>query len=251
MSGHSKWSTIKHKKGAADAKRGKIFTKVIKEITVAARIGGGDVDGNPRLRLAVQKAKEVNMPQENLIRAIKKGTGELEGVQYQEISYEGYGPGGVAIFMEVMTDNKNRTIGELRAVLDKNGGNMGENGCVAWIFEKKGIITIMTSEKDEEELLELVMDAGGDDLQTVDDYYEITTTVESFESVRKAIENSGIKVQAAQLTRIPQNTVNVEEKNCKSLLRLMDMLEDHDDIQKLYSNFDITDELMTIMEDSS
>ena len=251
MSGHSKWSTIKHKKGATDAKRGKIFTKVIKEITVAARIGGGDVDGNPRLRLAVQKAKEVNMPQENLIRAIKKGTGELEGVQYQEISYEGYGPGGVAIFMEVMTDNKNRTIGELRAALDKNGGNMGENGCVAWIFEKKGIITIMISEKDEEELLELVMDAGGDDLQTVDDYYEITTSVESFESVRKAIENSGLKVQSAQLTRIPQNTVNVEEKNCKSLLRLMDMLEDHDDIQKLYSNFDITDELMAIMEESS
>jgi YebC/PmpR family DNA-binding regulatory protein len=251
MSGHSKWSTIKHKKGAADAKRGKIFTKVIKEITVAARIGGGDVDGNPRLRLAVQKAKEVNMPQENLIRAIKKGTGELEGVQYQEISYEGYGPGGVAIFMEVMTDNKNRTIGELRAVLDKNGGNMGENGCVAWIFEKKGIITIMISEKDEEELLELVMDAGGDDLQTVDDYYEITTSVESFESVRKAIENSGLKVQSAQLTRIPQNTVNVEEKNCKSLLRLMDMLEDHDDIQKVYSNFDITDELMSIMEKNS
>ena len=251
MSGHSKWSTIKHKKGATDAKRGKIFTKVIKEITVAARIGGGDVDGNPRLRLAVQKAKEVNMPQENVTRAIKKGTGELEGVQYQEISYEGYGPGGVAIFMEVMTDNKNRTISELRAVLDKNGGNMGENGCVAWIFEKKGIITIMISEKDEEELLELVMDAGGDDLQTVDDYYEITTSVESFESVRKSIENSGLKVQSAQLTRIPQNTVNVEEKNCKSLLRLMDMLEDHDDIQKVYSNFDITDELIAIMEKNS
>jgi YebC/PmpR family DNA-binding regulatory protein len=251
MSGHSKWSTIKHKKGATDAKRGKIFTKVIKEITVAARIGGGDVDGNPRLRLAVQKAKEVNMPQENVTRAIKKGTGELEGVQYQEISYEGYGPGGVAIFMEVMTDNKNRTISELRAVLDKNGGNMGENGCVAWIFEKKGIITIMTPEKDEEELLELVMDAGGDDLQTVDDHYEITTSIETFESVRKAIENSGIKAQSAELTRIPQNMVNVEEKNCKSLLRLMDMLEDHDDIQKVYSNFDITDELIAIMEKNS
>ena len=251
MSGHSKWSTIKHKKGATDAKRGKIFTKVIKEITVAARIGGGDVDGNPRLRLAVQKAKEVNMPQENVTRAIKKGTGELEGVQYQEISYEGYGPGGVAIFMEVMTDNKNRTISELRAVLDKNGGNMGENGCVAWIFEKKGTITIMTPEKDEEELLELVIDAGGDDLQTVDDHYEITTSIETFESVRKAIENSGIKVQSAELTRIPQNMVNVEEKNCKSLLRLMDMLEDHDDIQKVYSNFDITDELIAIMEKNS
>ena len=251
MSGHSKWSTIKHKKGATDAKRGKIFTKVIKEITVAARIGGGDVDGNPRLRLAVQKAKEVNMPQENVTRAIKKGTGELEGVQYQEISYEGYGPGGVAIFMEVMTDNKNRTISELRAVLDKNGGNMGENGCVAWIFEKKGTITIMTPEKDEEELLELVMDAGGDDLQTVDDHYEITTSIETFESVRKAIENSGIKAQSAELTRIPQNMVNVEEKNCKSLLRLMDMLEDHDDVQKVYSNFDITDELIAIMEKNS
>jgi YebC/PmpR family DNA-binding regulatory protein len=251
MSGHSKWSTIKHKKGATDAKRGKIFTKVIKEITVAARIGGGDVDGNPRLRLAVQKAKEVNMPQENVTRAIKKGTGELEGVQYQEISYEGYGPGGVAIFMEVMTDNKNRTISELRAVLDKNGGNMGENGCVAWIFEKKGTITIMTPEKGEEELLELVMDAGGDDLQTVDDHYEITTSIETFESVRKAIENSGIKAQSAELTRIPQNMVNVEEKNCKSLLRLMDMLEDHDDIQKVYSNFDITDELIAIMEKNS
>ena len=251
MSGHSKWSTIKHKKGATDAKRGKIFTKVIKEITVAARIGGGDVDGNPRLRLAVQKAKEVNMPQENVTRAIKKGTGELEGVQYQEISYEGYGPGGVAIFMEVMTDNKNRTIGELRAALDKNGGNMGENGCVAWIFEKKGTITIMTPEKDEEELLELVMDAGGDDLQTVDDHYEITTSIETFESVRKAIESSGIKVQSAELTRIQQKMVNVEEKNCKSLLRLMDMLEDHDDIQKVYSNFDITDELIAIMEKNS
>lgn len=248
MSGHSKWSTIKHKKGAADAKRGKIFTKVIKEITVAARIGGGDIDGNPRLRLAVQKAKEVNMPQENVTRAIKKGTGELEGVQYEETSYEGYGPGGVAIFMEVMTDNKNRTVGELRATLGKNGGNMGENGCVAWIFEQKGLITVKTSEKGEEELLELAIDAGGDDMQTVDDYYEITTSVESFEPVRKAIEDAGIKTQSSELTRIPQNTVNVEEKHCKSLLRLMDTLEDHDDIQKVYSNFEITDEIMATID---
>ena len=248
MSGHSKWSTIKHKKGAADAKRGKIFTKVIKEITVAARIGGGDIDGNPRLRLAVQKAKEVNMPQENVTRAIKKGTGELEGVQYEETSYEGYGPGGVAIFMEVMTDNKNRTVGELRATLGKNGGNMGENGCVGWIFEQKGLIVVKMSEKGEEELLELAIDAGGDDLQTVDDYYEITTSVESFEPVRKAIEDAGIKTQSSELTRIPQNTVNVEEKHCKSLLRLMDTLEDHDDIQKVYSNFKITDEIMATVE---
>ena len=248
MSGHSKWSTIKHKKGAADAKRGKIFTKVIKEITVAARIRGGDTDGNPRLRLAVQKAKEVNMPQDNVTRAIKKGTGELEGVQYEETSYEGYGPGGVAIFMEVMTDNKNRTVGELRATLGKNGGNMGENGCVAWMFEQKGFITVKTSEKCEDELLELVIDSGGDDMQTVDDHYEITTSVESFESVRKAVENGGIKTETAELTRIPQNMVNVDEKNCKSLLRLMDALEDHDDIQKVYSNFDITDELMATIE---
>lgn len=251
MSGHSKWSTIKHKKGAADAKRGKIFTKVIKEITVAARIGGGDADGNPRLRLALQKAKEVNMPQDNVIRAIKKGTGELEGVQYEEISYEGYGPGGVAIFMEVMTDNKNRTVGEIRATLGKNGGNMGENGCVSWMFEHRGCIVVKVSEKDEDELLELVIDAGGDDMQTVDDHYEITTSVESFESVRKAVEDDGIKTEIAELTRIPQNTVNVDEKNCKSLLRLMDALEDHDDIQKVYSNFDITDELMATIEQNS
>ena len=248
MSGHSKWSTIKHKKGAADAKRGKIFTKVIKEITVAARIGGGDIDGNPRLRLAVQKAKEVYMPQENVKKKKKKGTGELEGVQYEETSYEGYGPGGVAIFMEVMTDNKNRTVGELRATLGKNGGNMGENGCVAWIFEQKGLITVKMSEKGEEELLELAIDAGGDDMKTVDDYYEITTSVESFEPVRKAIEDADIKTQSSELTRIPQNTVNVEEKHCKSLLRLMDTLEDHDDIQKVYSNFEITDEIMATVE---
>ena len=251
MSGHSKWSTIKHKKGAADAKRGKIFTKVIKEITVAARIGGGDVDGNPRLRLAVQKAKEVNMPQENVTRAIKKGTGELEGVQYEEISYEGYGPGGVAIFMEVMTDNKNRTVGELRATLGKNGGNMGENGCVAWIFEQKGLITVQLSDNSEEELLELIIEAGGDDMQTVEDYYEITSSVEYFEPVRKAIEEAGIKTQSSELTRIPQNTVKIEEKYCKSLLRLMDALEDHDDIQKVYSNFDIADEVMAAMEQNS
>ncbi len=251
MSGHSKWSTIKHKKGAADAKRGKIFTKVIKEITVAARIGGGDVDGNPRLRLAVQKAKEVNMPQENVTRAIKKGTGELEGVQYEEISYEGYGPGGVAIFMEVMTDNKNRTVGELRATLGKNGGNMGASGCVAWIFEQKGLITVQVSDKNEEELLELIIEAGGDNMQTVEDYYEITSSIENFEPVRKAIEDAGIKTQSSELTRIPQNTVKVEEKHCKSLLRLMDALEDHDDIQKVYSNFDIADEVMAAMEQSS
>jgi YebC/PmpR family DNA-binding regulatory protein len=251
MSGHSKWSTIKHKKGAADAKRGKIFTKVIKEITVAARLGGGDLDGNPRLRMAIQKAKEVNMPQDNITRAIKKGTGELEGVVYEEISYEGYGPGGAAIFMEVMTDNKNRTVGELRAILGKRGGNMGENGCVAWMFEQKGLIIVNVSEKGEDELMELVLEAGADDMETTDGHYEITTTMENFESVRKAIDSAGIKVESAELTRLPQNTVGVEEKHCKLLLRLMDELEDHDDIQKVYSNFDITDEVMAAIEQES
>ena len=251
MSGHSKWSTIKHKKGAVDAKRGKIFTKVIKEITVAARLGGGDVNGNPRLRMAVQKAKEVNMPGDNVTRAIKKGTGELEGVHYEELTYEGYGPGGTAIFMEVMTDNKNRTVGELRTILDKNGGNMAENGCVAWMFEQKGLIIVNTSEKDEDELLELALEAGADDMQTVDDHYEITSAVENFESVRKVIEEAGVKSEAAELTRLPQNTVNLNEKHGKALLRLMDALEDHDDIQKVYSNFDISDEVIAAIEQSS
>ena len=251
MSGHSKWSTIKHKKGAADAKRGKIFTKVIKEITVAARLGGGDPDGNPRLRMAVQKAKEVNMPQDNVTRAIKKGTGELEGVVYEEISYEGYGPGGAAIFMEVMTDNKNRTVGELRAILGKRGGNMGENGCVAWMFEQKGLIIVNVSEKGEDELMELALEAGADDMETTDGRYEITTPMENFEPVRKAIDSAGIRIESAELTRLPQNTVGVEEKHCKSLLRLMDELDDHDDIQKVYSNFDITDEVMAAIEQES
>lgn len=250
MSGHSKWASIKHKKGAVDAKRGKIFTKIIKEITVAARLGGGDPDGNPRLRTAIQAAKQVNMPQDNIIRAIKKGTGELEGVHYEEIIYEGYGPGGAAIFMEVMTDNRNRTIGELRTMLNKSGGNMGENGCVAWIFEQKGFIAVNKDEKGEEELLELAMEVGADDLQTLEDQYEITCALEEFENVRKGLEDAGVKLQVAELTRIPQNTVPLEQKHARSVLKLMDALEDHDDIQKVYSNFDISDEVMASLEDS-
>ena len=245
MSGHSKWSSIKHKNGALDAKRGKIFTKLIKEITVAARIGGGDPDGNPRLRTAILAAKGQNMPGDNITRAIKKGTGELEGVQYEEVNYEGYGPGGAAIFLEAMTDNKNRTVSEIRAALGKAGGNLGENGCVAWMFEQKGLITVKTESKDEDELMELAIDAGADDMQTVDDYYEITTAVESFESVRTTLEESSITIETSEVTRIPANMVAVDEKKGKALLKLMDILDDHEDIQKAYSNFDIPDDVMT------
>ena len=245
MSGHSKWSSIKHKKGALDAKRGKIFTKLIKEITVAARIGGGDPDGNPRLRTAILAAKGQNMPGDNITRAIKKGTGELEGVQYEEVNYEGYGPGGAAIFLEAMTDNKNRTVSEIRAALGKAGGNLGENGCVAWMFEQKGLITVKTESKDEDELMELAIDAGADDMQTVDDYYEITTAVENFESVRTTLEESSITIETSEVTRIPANMVAVDEKKGKALLKLMDILDDHEDIQKAYSNFDISDDVMT------
>ena len=244
MSGHSKWASIKHKKGAADAKRGKIFTKIIKEITVAARLGGGDPDGNPRLRTAIMNAKSNNMPADNVTRAIKKGTGELEGVHYEEVTYEGYGPGGAAIFLEAMTDNKNRTVSEIRAALGKAGGNLGENGCVGWMFEKKGLIAVKTAAKNEDDLMELAIDAGADDMQTVDDHYEITTAVENFEAVRKALEEAGVPMDTAELTRIPQNTVSLDEKKGKALLKLMDILEDHDDIQKAYSNFDIPDDVM-------
>ncbi len=244
MSGHSKWSTIKHKKGALDAKRGKIFTKIIKEITIAAKIGGGDPEGNPRLRSAVQAAKGANMPQDNITRAIKKGTGELEGVHYEEISYEGYGPGGTAIFIETLTDNKNRTVGELRTILGKNGGNMGENGCVGWMFEQKGLIVVPVSEKEEDDLLEIVLDAGADDLQTSGDHYEITTAVENFETVRKTLEEKSITMEVAELTRITQNTVALDEKKGRSILKLMDILEDHDDVQKTYSNFDISEDVL-------
>lgn len=250
MSGHSKWASIKHKKGAADAKRGKIFTKIIKEITVAARLGGGDPDGNPRLRTAILAAKAANMPQDNITRGIKKGTGELEGVQYEEITYEGYGPGGAAILLEVMTDNKNRTVSEIRALFGKRGGNLGENGCVSWMFDPKGLITVSADGQDEDELFELTLDAGAEDMKRVDDHFEITTAVESFETVRKALEDKGVTLDSAELTRIPQNTVQVDEKHAKSLLRLMDELEDHDDVQKSYSNFDISDEVIAALAEA-
>jgi len=251
MSGHSKWASIKHKKGAVDAKRGKIFTKIIKEITVAARLGGGDPEGNPRLRTAIQTAKGVNMPQDNIIRAIKKGTGELEGVHYEELTYEGYGPGGVAIFLEVMTDNKNRTVSELRTILGKNGGNMGENGCVAWMFEQKGFIAVNKSEMGEDKLFELALEAGAEDMKTTEDRYEITASLENFETVRKTLEDRGVNMEVSELTRIPQNTVPIDEKHSRQVLRLMDALDDHDDVQKVYANFDIPDEVMAVLENES
>jgi YebC/PmpR family DNA-binding regulatory protein len=245
MSGHSKWSTIKHKKGAADAKRGKLFTKLIKEITVAARMGSGDIDSNPRLRVAISTAKAANMPGDNITRAIKKGTGELEGVQYEELTYEGYGQGGAAVFIEVMTDNKNRTVSEVRSIFTKNGGNIGANGCVAWMFEQKGFIQVSAENNDEDDLLELVLEAGGDDLKKEEDKFDIFTSLDNFEPVRKALEDKGIAMEIAELTRIPQNTVNVtNEKEGKALLRMMDSLEDNDDVQKAYANFDISEELL-------
>ena len=196
-------------------------------------------------------AKSKNMPVDNITRAIKKGTGELEGIQYEEHTYEGYGPGGAAIFLEAMTDNKNRTVSEIRAALGKAGGNLGENGCVGWMFEKKGLITVKTEAKSEDELMELAIDAGGDDLQTVDEHYEITTAVENFEAVRKALEDAGVAMELAEITRIPQNTVSIDEKKGKALLKLMDILDDHDDIQKAYSNFDISDEVMAAIIENS
>ena len=251
MSGHSKWSTIKHKKGATDAKRGKIFTKLIKEITIAARMGGGDVDANPRLRTAVASAKAQNMPQDNILRAIKKGSGELEGVNYEEITYEGYGPGGAAILIEAMTDNKNRTVGEVRTIFGKNGGNMGESGCVAYMFEKKGLIVVPGDAMDEDALMELVLEAGADDLQNVDGKYEIIIAKDNFHAVHTTLEEKAIPMEVAELTAIPSNTVPVNEKHGKALLRLMDLLEDHDDVQKVYSNFDITDDVMAAIEANS
>ncbi len=250
MSGHSKWSTIKHKKGAADAKRGKIFTKIIKEITVATRMGGGDVDANPRLRTAIAGAKAQNMPQDNITRAIKKGTGDLEGIKYEEITYEGYGPGGAAILIEALTDNKNRTVGEVRTILGKNGGNMGESGCVAYMFDKKGLMVVPADAMDEDALMELVLDAGAEDLQNIDGKYEIITAMDQFDAVHKILEEKSIPMEVAELTALPSNTVPVDANHGKTLLRLMDLLEDHDDVQKVYSNFDISDEVMAAIEAS-
>jgi YebC/PmpR family DNA-binding regulatory protein len=239
MSGHSKWHSIKHKKGALDAKRGRAFTKLIKEITIAARIGGGDPEGNPRLRKAVSDAKGLNMPADNIKRAIMKGTGELEGGQLEEITYEGYGPSGVAMLVQVVTDNRNRTVGEIRHVFSKNGGNMGEAGSVAWMFHKKGYITIDSSKADEETLMSLAIDAGADDFASEGSTYEIYTSPESFDRVVEAIKAKGIETLSAEISMIPQNYVKVEGKPAQQVVKLMEALDEHDDVQHVYANFDI------------
>jgi YebC/PmpR family DNA-binding regulatory protein len=244
MSGHSKWSTIKHKKGTADAKRGKIFTKLIKEVTTAARLGGGDPDGNPRLRKAIDLAKAANMPSDNLDRAIKKGTGELEGVVYEELTYEGYGPEGVAVVIECMTDNKNRTVADIRHLFTKHNGNLGENGCVAWMFDKIGLIVIEKSKTSEEKLMEITIDAGAEDIKEEDDVFEVYTSVESFDAVGDAISQAGIEAQSAELTRIPQSTVKLEGKSARAMLKLYTLIDDNEDVQNVYANFDIADDIM-------
>ena len=245
MSGHSKWSSIKHKKGALDAKRGKIFTKLIKEITVAARMGGsGDPDTNPRLRTAIAAAKSENMPKDNIERAIKKGTGELEGVNYEENTYEGYGPGGAAVFLESLTDNKNRAVADIRHIFSKCGGNMGENGCVAWMFDKKGYIVVERSTTDEDTLMEVALDAGAEDVREDDSNFEVITAPEDFEAVKAAIDAKEIKYLAAEVTMLPQNTTDLKGKEAEQMIRLMDMLDDCDDVQKMYTNADIPEDLV-------
>ena len=244
MSGHSKWSTIKHKKGTADAKRGKIFTKLIKEVTTAARLGGGDPDGNPRLRKAIDLAKAANMPADNLDRAIKKGTGELEGVVYEELTYEGYGPEGVAVVIECMTDNKNRTVADIRHLFTKYNGNLGENGCVAWMFDKIGLIVIDKRKTTEEQLMEIAIDAGAEDIVEESEVFEVHTSVESFDAVSNAISQAGIETESAELTRLPQSTVKLEGKPARTMLKLYTLLDDHEDVQNVYANFDIADDIM-------
>lgn len=247
MSGHSKWSTIKRKKGAIDAARGKVFTKIIKEITVAARSGGGDIDGNPRLRLAVSSAKANNMPADNITRAIKKGTGELEGVNYEEITYEAYGPGGVALIIESLTDNRNRTVADLRHLISKNGGNLAESGAVSWNFERKGVIIVQKGSFTEDDLMNIILDAGADDFKDEDEYFEVMTTLESFEPVRRAVEASGlngIKIENASLQYVPKQTTKVEGKDAETTIKLISAVEDNDDVQNVYSNADIDEKVM-------
>ncbi|MBT8356998.1 MAG: YebC/PmpR family DNA-binding transcriptional regulator [Desulfobacterales bacterium] len=247
MSGHSKWSSIKHKKGATDAKRGKIFSKIIKEITVAARMGGGDPDANPRLRTIIAAAKSENMPKDNIERAIKKGTGELEGVNYEESTYEGYGPGGAAVFIESLTDNKNRAVADIRHIFSKYGGNLGENGCVAWMFDKKGYIAIEKKAVDEDSLMETAIEAGAEDVREDNGSFEIITEPDDFESVRTAVDHAAISYIDAEVTMLPQSTTNLEGKQALQMVKLMEALEDCEDVQKVYTNADIPEEIVNNM----
>ena len=241
MSGHSKWSSIKHKKGALDAKRGKIFTKLIREITVAARFGGGDPDSNPRLRTAIAAAKAANMPKENIDRGIKKGTGELEGTSYEEASYEGYGPGGVAVLVDCLTDNKNRTVAEVKHMFERLGGSLGEPGCVSWMFDKKGVITFEREGTDEEQLFDVALEAGAEDVKESDDEFEVITAPSDFERIKGVFDEKGLAYSLAEVTMISQNTVKVEGKKAQQVINLMQGLEDIDDVIHVYANFDISD----------
>ena len=245
MSGHSKWAQIKRKKAATDVKRGKIFTKLIREIITAARLGGGDPDSNARLRAAIEAAKAENMPKQNIERAIKKGTGELEGSYYEEVSYEGYGTGGIAILISALTDNRNRTVSELRYLFSKYGGNLGETGCVSWMFEKKGVISFAKNEIDEEGLMELAVEAGAEDIKIEEDEFEVITSPEEFDRIKQFFDKAGLKYERAEITMICKNVVKITDKNqAERILKLMDALEDHDDVQKVYTNFDIPEEIL-------
>jgi YebC/PmpR family DNA-binding regulatory protein len=246
MSGHNKWSTIKHKKGRADAKRGKLFTKIIREITVSAREAGGDPDANPRLRAAVQAAKAANMPADTIKRAIQRGTGELPGTTYEDATYEGYGPGGVAVMLEILTDNRNRTTPEIRHLFSKHGGNLGENGCVSWLFGRKGTILVPRSDElDEDTMMELVLEAGAEDLDTDDpDLYTVSTAADELHMVKEALEAKGVVAEAAELSMEPSSTTRVEGTAARQMLRLMEAFDDHDDVQNVWANFDIDDEIL-------
>jgi YebC/PmpR family DNA-binding regulatory protein len=244
MSGHSKWASIKHKKAAVDAKRGKIFTKIIKEISVAARLGGGDPSGNPRLRLAMDKAKLVNMPKDNIERAVKKGTGELEGTSFEEFYFEGYGTGGVAVLVEIMTDNRNRTVGEIRHLFSKHHGKPGEAGSVAWMFEKRGLILIDKESIEEDRLMELALESGAEDIREEDEAWEVHTQTSDFEQIRGVLESQEVTLLSAEVTMVPKNTLRIEGKEAEQMLRLMEVLEEHDDVQNAYANFDIPDDMM-------
>ena len=244
MAGHSKWANIKHRKGAVDAKRGKIFTKLIKEITVAARMGGGDINANPRLRSAIIAAKAENMPKDNMERAIKKGTGELEGVSYEESTYEGYGPAGAAVLVESLTDNKNRAVAEIRHIFNKYGGNLGENGCVAWMFEKRGYLVVEKHVVDEDALMETALESGAEDVREDGDNFEVITAPEDFETVKEAVDAAEIVTLSAEVTMLPQNMAELAGKDAEKMIRLMDALDDCDDVQKVYTNADIPDDVV-------
>ena len=244
MAGHSKWANIKHKKSAEDAKRGKIFTKIVKEIIVAARMGGGDPDANPRLRTVLEKAKQNNLPKENIDRAIKKGTGDLEGVNYEENAYEGYGPGGAAVYVESLSDNKNRTVADIRHIFSKHGGSMGENGCVSWVFDKKGWIPVKKSDASEETLMETALEAGAEDIRDEEDVFEIITPPDKFEDVKAALREAGVAFEGEEVTMLPQTIISLTGTDAEKMLKLMNALDDNDDVQRVHTNADIPSEVM-------